>query len=62
MSRQFATMINAGLSLLRALTILADQTENNELRRILGAVKQGRRDRSQPVGRDGASTPTSSRR
>ena len=27
-SRQFATMINSGLSLLRTLTVLADQTEN----------------------------------
>ena len=33
MSRQFATMINSGLSLLRALTILAEQTENKELAR-----------------------------
>ncbi len=38
-ARQFATMINSGLSLLRALTILVDQTENPELRRVLGAVR-----------------------
>src|SRR3954447_26817508 len=38
MSRQFATMINAGLSLLRSLTILAEQTENPELARVLGEV------------------------
>ena len=38
-SRQFATMINAGLSLLRALTILTEQTENKELARILGEVR-----------------------
>jgi len=38
-SRQFATMINAGLSLLRSLSILADQTENKELARILGEVR-----------------------
>ena len=38
MSRQFATMINSGLSMLRSLTILADQTENKELARILGEV------------------------
>jgi type IV pilus assembly protein PilC len=38
MSRLFATMINAGLSLLRSLSILAEQTENKELRRVLGAV------------------------
>jgi type IV pilus assembly protein PilC len=39
MSRQFATMINSGLSLLRALTILSEQTENKELARILGEVR-----------------------
>jgi type IV pilus assembly protein PilC len=38
-SRQFATMISSGLSLLRALTILAEQTENKELARILGEVR-----------------------
>jgi type IV pilus assembly protein PilC len=38
-SRQFATMINSGLSLLRALTILTDQTENPELARVLGQVR-----------------------
>ena len=38
MSRQFATMINSGLSMLRALTILSEQTENKELARILGEV------------------------
>src|SRR5918998_366999 len=30
-SRQFATMIGSGLSLLRALNILAEQTENESL-------------------------------
>ncbi len=38
-SRQFATMINSGLSLLRALSILCDQTENPELARVLGEVR-----------------------
>ena len=38
-SRQFATMINSGLSLLRALNILTEQTENNELARVLGEVR-----------------------
>jgi type IV pilus assembly protein PilC len=38
MSRQFATMINAGLSMLRALTILAEQTDNKELARVLSLV------------------------
>ena len=39
MSRQFATMINSGLSLLRALSILAEQTSNPELARVLGEVR-----------------------
>jgi type IV pilus assembly protein PilC len=39
MSRQFATMIDSGLSLLRALTILAEQTENKELAKVLGEVR-----------------------
>src|SRR4029079_13823049 len=38
MSRQFATMINSGLSMLRSLSILAEQTENKELARVLGEV------------------------
>ncbi len=39
MSRQFATMISSGLSLLRALTILADQTENKKLAKVLTKVR-----------------------
>ena len=38
-SRQFATMINSGLSLLRSLNILVEQTENKELARVLGEVR-----------------------
>jgi len=38
-SRQFATMINSGLSLLRALNILTAQTENKALAKIIGEVK-----------------------
>ncbi|HAM24185.1 MAG TPA: type II secretion system F family protein [Actinobacteria bacterium] len=38
MARQFATMITAGLSLLRALTILSEQTENRDLARVLTDV------------------------
>lgn len=34
-SRQFATMINSGLPILRALSILADQSSNPEFARIL---------------------------
>jgi type IV pilus assembly protein PilC len=40
MSRQFATMISSGLSLLRALTILAEQTESKKLRETLVLVRQ----------------------
>ncbi len=39
MSRQFATMIYSGLSLLRALDILATQTDNKELGRVLSEVR-----------------------
>lgn len=38
-SRQFATMINAGLSLLRSLAILAEQTPNRALAEIISAIK-----------------------
>jgi type IV pilus assembly protein PilC len=38
-SRQFATMINAGLSLMRALSILAEQTDNPELARVNAEVR-----------------------
>lgn len=39
MSRQMATMVGAGLSLLRALTILAEQTEDKGLAKALGEVR-----------------------
>lgn len=39
MSRQFATMINSGLSLLRALTILSEQTESKGLKAALSEVR-----------------------
>jgi type IV pilus assembly protein PilC len=39
MSRQFATMINSGLSLLRSLTILTEQTQSKELARVIGEVR-----------------------
>ena len=38
-SRQFATMINSGLSLLRSLYILAEQTENKALAEIANQVR-----------------------
>src|SRR3954452_11763425 len=39
MARQLATMIDSGLSLLRALTILADQTESKALAKVVGQVR-----------------------
>jgi type IV pilus assembly protein PilC len=39
MSRQFATMINSGLALLRALNILAEQTESKPLAAIVAQVR-----------------------
>jgi type IV pilus assembly protein PilC len=41
MSRQLATMIGAGLPLLKALTILADQSENPKLAATLDEVRGG---------------------
>src|SRR5438105_74278 len=38
-SRQFATMINSGLSLLRSLNILAEQTESKPLAAIVDQVR-----------------------
>lgn len=38
-TRQFATMINAGVSLVRTLNILTDQTENKRFARIIGQIK-----------------------
>ena len=38
-TRQFATMINAGLPLIQALEILATQSENKQLRKAIGEVR-----------------------
>jgi type IV pilus assembly protein PilC len=38
--RQFATMINSGLSLIRAMNILTQQTENKTLAGIVGEVRE----------------------
>ena len=38
-SRQFATMVNSGLPILRALAILADQTESKELQKVITGVR-----------------------
>lgn len=39
MTRQMSTMVGAGLSLLKALSILAEQTENPTLAKLLGRVR-----------------------
>jgi type IV pilus assembly protein PilC len=38
-TRQLATMIDSGLSVVRSLSILSGQVENKELRRVLGEVR-----------------------
>ncbi len=38
-SRQFATMVNSGLPILRALSILADQTESKPLAKVVTEVR-----------------------
>src|SRR6476660_8055803 len=38
-SRQFATMVNSGLPILRALSILSDQVSNKELAKTLTLVR-----------------------
>jgi type IV pilus assembly protein PilC len=38
-SRQFATMIDAGLSVVKCLDILQQQTRNSKLKEVIGAVK-----------------------
>jgi type IV pilus assembly protein PilC len=40
-TRQFATMIGAGLPMVQCLEILSQQMESAELRRIIGEVKEG---------------------
>ncbi|MDZ7576690.1 MAG: type II secretion system F family protein [Candidatus Nanopelagicales bacterium] len=37
--RQFATMINSGLNLLRSLSILEQQTQNEKLAKVMGEVR-----------------------
>jgi len=39
-ARQFATMVNAGLSMVRTLSILEQQTESRKLRQIVGEVRK----------------------
>lgn len=39
MARQLATMIDSGLSLIRALSILAEQTESKPLAKVVGQVR-----------------------
>src|SRR5215212_3052260 len=39
-SRQFATMINAGLPIVRALYVLSEQTENQKLKEVFLQILQ----------------------
>src|ERR671917_1906133 len=39
-TRQFATMINAGLPIVRALYVLSEQTENPKLREVVVLVRK----------------------
>jgi type IV pilus assembly protein PilC len=39
-ARQFATMINAGLAVLRALYVLEEQTENTRFKKIISSVRE----------------------
>ncbi|MCL6095325.1 MAG: type II secretion system F family protein [Actinobacteria bacterium] len=39
MSRQFATMVDSGLSIVRSLGVLSEQVENKELAKVLRAVR-----------------------
>src|SRR4051794_32111531 len=40
MTRQLATMVSSGMSILRALHVLEDQTENDKLADIIGEVRK----------------------
>ncbi len=47
-SRQFATMIDSGLSLLRALNILAEQSENPKLAEAIKGIRDDVEQRLEP--------------
>ncbi len=60
MSRQMATMVASGLSLLKALTILSEQTENKRLSQTLEQVRhqvESGSSFSEALGRHGQSFP-----
>ena len=40
-TRQFATMINSGVALLRALNIMVEQASSDVFKRVLGDVRDG---------------------
>ena len=50
-TRQLSTMVNSGMSLLRSLYIIEEQTENDKLRDICDRRPQGRRGRARALGR-----------
>ena len=53
-SRQFATMIEAGLSVVASLVILEEQTEDKNLAEVIGQVRERRRGRHAALRGDGA--------
>ena len=52
-SRQFATMIEAGLNVVGALVILEEQTDDEALAGVVARAAQGRRRRSPALRGDG---------
>ena len=50
-TRQLSTMVNSGMSLLRSLYVIEEQTENDKLREIFDRGPQGRRGRTRALRR-----------
>ncbi len=59
-SRQFATMVNSGLSMLRCLYVLEEQTPNKKLAAVITRRPRRRRGGHQPSRTRSRSTPRSS--
>ena len=59
-TRQLSTMVSSGMSLLRALYVIEEQTENDKLREVFDRGPQGRRGRPRALRRAASGTPTSS--
>ncbi len=59
-TRQLSTMVSSGMSLLRALYVIEEQTENDKLREAWAEIRQRRGGRPGAVRRARAATPRSS--